>query len=265
MPLELELGGRKFKNRFFLGSARFPNLKILSEAIRRSSTEIVTVSLRRDTGAEASGFWQILQECNVTLLPNTAGCQTVHQAVVTARMAREVFHTNWIKLETVGDDYTLQPDPFALVEAAEILCREGFEVFPYTTDDLVVAAKLVSVGCRILMPWAAPIGSARGVQNPWALKALRARFPQVKLIVDAGIGTPSHAAQAMELGYDAVLLNSAVSLAQDPCGMAEAFSLAIQAGRLAYLSGPILPRDFATPSTPVVGTPFWHEASRPCL
>jgi thiazole synthase len=259
----LEIGDHSFKNRFLLGTARYASAGLLKESIQKSGVEIVTVSLRRHLGQQGNGFWSIIQSCNVTILPNTAGCRSAEEAITTARLARELFGTHWIKLETVGDEYTLQPDPFALVEAARVLVSEGFEVFPYTTEDLVVAERLVAVGCKILMPWGSPIGSGRGLMNPFALKTLRARFPKIKLIVDAGVGTPSQAAQAMELGFDAVLLNSAVSLAQDPVAMAQAFSMAIEAGRMGYEAGLMPARDFAVPSTPVLGTPFWHGVKQP--
>jgi thiazole synthase len=171
-------------------------------------------------------------------------------------MAREIFATTWIKLEVIGEEDTLAPDVFGLVEAARVLSAEGFEVFPYTTEDLVVADKLLASGCRVLMPWGAPIGSGRGLNNVFGLRALRAHFPEVPLVIDAGLGVPSHAAQAMELGYDAVLINTAVSQADDPARMAAAFALAVEAGRQAYLSGPMEPRDMASPSTPVMGTAF---------
>jgi len=171
-------------------------------------------------------------------------------------MAREVFGTSWIKLEVIGEEDTLQPDVFALVEAAKILSDDGFQVFPYTTDDLIVAERLLEAGCEVLMPWGAPIGSGRGLNNPYALRTLRAHFPDVPLVVDAGIGLPSHAAQAMELGYDAILLNTAVARAGDPVTMAAAFSAAINAGRTAYLADPIEARDMAEPSTPVMGKAF---------
>ena len=176
-------------------------------------------------------------------------------------MAREVFNTNWIKLEVIGDQYNLQPDPFETVKAAKILIEEGFEVFPYTTDDLVVAKRLADVGCNILMPWGSPIGSGKGLMNVDNLKAIRSQFPNLQLIVDAGIGKPSHATQAMQLGYDGVLLNSAIALAQDPIKMAKSFKLAIQSGRLGYEAGTMQQREFASPSTPTVGTPFWHQFS----
>jgi thiazole synthase len=171
-------------------------------------------------------------------------------------MAREVFETDWIKLEVIGEEDTLQPDVFGLVEAAKTLAADGFKVFPYTTDDLVVAEKLLDAGCLLLMPWAAPIGSGRGLNNPFALRALRAHFPGVPLVVDAGLGAPSHAAAVMEMGYDAVLLNTAVSRAGDPVLMARAFGQAVEAGRLAFNARPMTPRDMAEPSTPVIGRPF---------
>lgn len=254
-----KLAGREFKSRMLLGSSRYPSAECLKNAFQESGAEIVTVSLRRETGGNGRGFWDLLRPLNLTVLPNTAGCRSVQEAVTTAKMARELLGTNWIKLETVGDEYTLQPDPFALVEAARILIEEGFEVFPYMTEDLVVAEKLVSAGCRILMPWASPIGSGQGIINPLGLKILRSRFPQVNLIVDAGIGTPSHATQAMEMGFDGVLLNTAVSLSDDPVKMACAFASAVQAGRWGFEAGLMKPRNMAQPSTPIVGTPFWHE------
>jgi thiazole synthase len=171
-------------------------------------------------------------------------------------MAREVFETSWIKLEVVGNHDTLQPDVFGLVAAARLLCAEGFEVFPYTTEDLVVGEALVEAGCRVLMPWGAPIGSGRGLNNLYGLRAMRAHFPDLPLVIDAGIGLPSQAAQAMELGYDAILLNTAVAKAGDPPRMAAAFGQAIAAGREAYLAEPMPPRDMAEPSTPVLGQAF---------
>ena len=184
------LADKTFTSRLLLGTARYPSPESLREAVRRSGAEIVTVALRRQAAGDGRQFWDLLRALDVTILPNTAGCRSAEEAVTTARLARELFNTNWIKLETVGDDYTLQPDPFALVEAARILVAEGFEVFPYATDDLVVAERLVAVGCRIIMPWASPIGSAQGIVNPGALRTLRARLPNVTLIIDAGLGAP---------------------------------------------------------------------------
>jgi thiazole synthase len=227
----------------------------MAEAVKRSQTEIVTVSLRRETagGRNGGAFFEMIRELGVRVLPNTAGCHGVSEAVLTAKMAREVFRTNWIKLEVIGSHDTLQPDVFALVEAAKLLTDEGFEVFPYMTDDLIVAERLLEAGCKVLMPWCAPIGTAAGPLNLSALRSMRAHFPDVPLIVDAGIGRPSHAATVMELGFDAVLLNTAVAGAGDPAAMAEAFAKAIDAGRQAYRAGPLEPRDMAVPSTPVIG------------
>ncbi|MBB4350026.1 thiazole synthase [Aliirhizobium cellulosilyticum] len=251
----LKLYDIELSSRLLLGTARYPSPAILSEAVKRSSAGIVTVSLRRETSGGKTGgaFFELIRQLGVRILPNTAGCHSASEAVLTAKMAREVFGTNWIKLEVIGHHDSLQPDVFELVEAARILTDEGFEVFPYTTDDLIVGEKLLAAGCRVLMPWCAPIGSAAGPRNPSALVAMRAAFPEIPLIVDAGLGRPSHAATVMELGYDAVLLNTAVAGAGDPPAMAEAFTKAIEAGRLAYLSGMLEPRDMAVPSTPVIG------------
>ncbi|WP_442755114.1 thiazole synthase [Methylocystis sp. JAN1] len=250
--------GAALHSRLLLGTARYPSPAILAEAIRASACEIVTVSLRREAGGSRAGesFWGLVRETGVRVLPNTAGCRTAKEAIATAQMAREVFGTDWVKLEVIGEEDTLQPDVFGLVEAAKALGSEGFKVFPYTTDDLVVAEKLLDAGCKLLMPWAAPIGSGRGVNNAFALRALRAHFPDVPLVVDAGLGAPSHAVAVMEMGYDAVLLNTAVSRAGDPVAMARAFGLATEAGRLAYRARPMTPRDMAEPSTPVIGRAF---------
>lgn len=251
----VEFYGTPVASRLLLGTAQYPSPAILAEAIRASKAEIVTVSLRRESGAAKAGqsFWQLIRDLGVKVLPNTAGCKTVKEAVTTAQMARDLFDTPWVKLEVIGEDDTLQPDVFGLVEAARILSREGFQVFPYTTEDLVVAEKLISAGCEVLMPWGAPIGSGRGLNNPYGLRSMRAHFPGIPLVVDAGVGLPSHATMAMELGYDAVLLNTAVAKAGDPVRMARAFARAIEAGREGLLADPIDARDMAAPSTPVMG------------
>lgn len=248
-------------SRLLVGTAQYPSLEIMRNAVLASQTNIITVSLRRQAPEEKAGktFWNYISDLPCHILPNTAGCHNVQDAITTAEMAREIFATNWIKLEVIGDDYNLQPDPFQLVKAAKILVDQGFEVFPYCTDDLVLCQRLVDCGCKILMPWAAPIGSGKGILNPYALETLRARLPDITLIVDAGIGKPSHAVQAMELGYDGVLLNTAISLAQQPVLMAKAFKDAVQAGRHAYEAGMMLERNMASPSTPTIGTPFWHQ------
>ena len=250
--------GVELGSRLLLGTAQYPSPAILAQAVRASGAEVVTVSLRREAGNARAGqaFWTLVRELGVRVLPNTAGCHTVKEAVATARMARELFGTPWIKLEVIGDQDTLQPDLFGLVEAARILSGEGFQVFPYTTEDLIAAGRLLEAGCEVLMPWGAPIGSGRGLNNVYALRCLRARFPEVPMVIDAGIGLPSHAAQAMELGFDAVLLNTAVAKAGDPARMARAFRLAIEAGDEGRRADPMEPRDMAAPSTPLLGTAF---------
>lgn len=250
--------GTRVTSRLMLGTAQYPSLAILSNAIEQSGAEIVTVSLRREStgGTGGKDFWTMIRSLGVHVLPNTAGCYTAREAITTAEMARDVFETDWIKLEVIGHADTLQPDVFGLVDAARELTVQGFKVFPYTTDDLVVAEKLLGVGCEVLMPWGAPIGSGRGLNNRFALKSMRAHFPKTPLVIDAGLGVPSHAAEAMEMGYDAVLLNTAVAKAGDPVAMAKGFALALEAGRLAFQSGAIEPRDMAVPSTPVVGLAF---------
>jgi thiazole synthase len=259
----LTLYDAELSSRLLLGTARYPSPAILARAIAAAKTEVVTVSLRREAGGARAGesFWSLIRESGARVLPNTAGCHTAKEAITTAQMAREVFGTDWIKLEVIGDEDLLQPDVFGLVEAARALTAEGFCVFPYTTDDVVAAEKLLEAGCRVLMPWAAPIGSGRGVNNLYGLRALRARFPGVPLVVDAGLGAPSHAAQVLELGYDAVLLNTAVSRAGDPVAMARAFALAVEAGRAAFLAKPMTPRDLAEASTPVLGRAFDEGAA----
>ena len=255
----LSLYGTELDSRLLLGTAQYPSPKILQEAIIASESQIITVSVRRESSQDKAGqhFWSLLKDTNTHILPNTAGCRSAKEAITTAQMARELFDTPWIKLEVIGNDDNLQPNVFELVEAAKELSQQGFQVFPYTTDDIIVAERLLNAGCEVLMPWGSPIGSGRGLQNPFALESMRAYFPDTPLIVDAGIGLPSHAARAMELGYDAVLLNTAVAKSGQPIDMARAFSYAVNAGRTAFLSDPIEERDMAAPSTPVVGTPFW--------
>ena len=252
----------KLNSRLFIGSALYPSPAIMQEAIIASGADVVTVSLRRQGVNKDAGesFWNIIKELNVKVLPNTAGCHSAKEAITIAQMAREVFGTNWIKLEVIGDQYNLQPDPYQTLEAAKVLIDDGFEVFPYTTDDLVVAKRLVDAGCRILMPWGSPIGSGKGLMNPYNLKAIRNAFSDIFLVVDAGIGKPSDAVLAMEMGYDAILLNSAVALAHDPVLMAKASKDALVAGRAGYEAGVMQQREFASASTPMVGMPFWHQS-----
>jgi len=256
----LIINNTPLQSRLFLGTAQYPSPDALRRAIKAAQPGLITVSLRRESKAgKGQDFWNIIKDFKIPILPNTAGCHNAAEAITTAEMAREIFETNLIKLEIIGDDYTLQPDPFGLLEATQQLVKKGFEVLPYMTDDLVLAERLVDAGCNVLMPWGAPIGSGRGLNNPYALKLLRDRFPNKTLIVDAGIGAPSHATQVMEMGFDAVLLNTAVAKAGDPVTMASAFAKAINAGREAYLSGIIAPQQSATASTPLIDKPLWHQ------
>jgi thiazole synthase len=256
--MALHIGEIELASRFFLGTAGYPSPQVLQEAIAASGSEVVTVSLKRQLAAAGApnDFYGLIRGAGARLLPNTAGCKTAKEAITLAHMARELFDTRWIKLEVIGDEYTLQPDPFELLEATRTLVRDGFEVFPYCTDDLVTCQRLLDAGCRILMPWGAPIGSGQGLLNPTALRTLRARLPDAVLVVDAGIGSPKDAIAAMELGFDAVLVNSAVSQAHAPVQMARAFRLAVEAGRLGYEAGIMARQDMAVPSTPVTGQPF---------
>ncbi|QHG92706.1 thiazole synthase [Coxiella endosymbiont of Amblyomma sculptum] len=257
------ISNTKITSRLLLGTAQYPSPNVLCEAINTSETEVITVSLRRQLpGKKSSRFWELLRSLSCHVLPNTAGCSVVEETLATAQLARELFDTHWIKLEIVGDEYTLQPNPFVLVEVAEILIREGFEVLPYCTEDLVLCQRLIDVGCRILMPWAAPIGSGLGLMNSYALRLLRDRFPKTTLIVDSGIGRPSHAVQIMEIGFDAVLLNSAVALSNDPVMMAQAFAHAVKSGRLGYESGIIEKRNVAKATTPLIDKPFLTDLSK---
>jgi thiazole synthase len=256
---QLVLYGRKFSSRLLLGTARYESPSLLDDAIRAADPAMLTVSLRRQiTGSADSGqpFWNLLRETQRTILPNTAGCLSPDEAIKTACMARELFETNLIKLEVIGDEVSLQPDPFGLVEAANKLVRLGFQVLPYCTEDWILCRRLMDVGCEVLMPWAAPIGTGQGPRNAPALRELRERAPNIPLIIDAGIGLPSHACQVMEWGFDAVLLNTAVSRADDPVRMAGAFSSAIKAGHSAFVAGPMIPQEAAVSSTPRIGRPF---------
>ena len=256
-----QIGDVTLQSRFLLGSAGYPSPQVLCDAILAAATQVVTVGLKRVLAATGdNGFIAAIQrtlaETGARLLPNTAGCRTAREAVQLARMARELYDTPWIKLEVIGDEHTLQPDMFELHAAATELVRDGFTVFPYCTDDLVGCRRLLDAGCPLLMPWGAPIGSGQGLLNVFALRTLRERLPDTVLIIDAGIGAPSHAAQALELGFDAVLLNSAVAHAREPVAMARAFRLAIEGGRIARQAGVLAPQDFAVASTPVGGEPL---------
>ena len=255
--MALHVYGVELESRFFIGTARYPSPAVLEQAIAASGAQVATVGLKRQLAAGGTpNDLKLIRDSGVRVLPNTAGCYTAREAINIAKMARELYETNWIKLEVLGDEYTLQPDPYETLAAAKELAKDGFEIFPYCTDDLIVCRRLLDAGCQILMPWGSCIGSGQGLINPTALRTLRARLPGVPLVVDAGIGSPKDAVQAMELGFDAVLLNTAVAQADDPVTMARAFKLAVEAGRLAYEAGVMAKQEMAVPSTPVGGRPF---------
>lgn len=252
----------ELQSRLFIGTALYASPQVMLDAVRASKAQVITLSLRRQVpsqSGDSNQFWQLIEDLDCHLLPNTAGCYSAKEAIKTAHMARELFNTDWIKLEVLGDSYNLQPDPFALVEATRVLVKEGFKVFPYCTDDLVLCQKLVDLGCEVLMPWGAPIGTGKGLINPYALKVIRRRLPEISLLVDAGIGKPSDAMQAMELGYDGILLNTAIAEALKPDVMADSFAQAVNAGRLAYEAGVMPERDNAKPSTPALEQPIWQH------
>jgi thiazole synthase len=248
----LRIAGRTLRSRLLLGTGGFTSLALLSEAIAASGSELVTVALRRIDPAARGSLIDVLSDAGVVLLPNTAGCHTARDAVLTAKLAREAFATAWVKLEVIGDEDTLLPDGPELLRAAEELVDEGFVVLPYTNDDPVLARRLVDVGCAAVMPLGAPIGSGMGIRNPYNIALIREAV-DVPLVLDAGIGTASDAALAMELGCDGVLVASAIARAQDPVSMASAMRAAVHAGRLARVAGRIPRRLYATASTPNQG------------
>ena len=263
--MSLNIYGQSLKSRLLIGTALYPSPQIMKQAILASESQVVTLSLKRQNPADKSGaqIWQYIQEiveqCQGYLLPNTAGCKTAKEAVTLAQMSREIFNTDWIKLEVICDDYNLQPDPIELLNATEQLIKAGFKVLPYCTDDLVLCQRLYDLGCQVIMPWASPIGTGKGLMNPYNLETIRLRLPDATLILDAGIGKPSDACIAMEMGYDGVLLNSAVALADNPVIMAKAFAAALTAGEQGYVAGIMQQRQTAHPSTPTLDTPFWHQ------
>jgi thiazole synthase len=251
---KLEIAGESFSSRLILGSSRYPNPQVMMEALEASQTEIVTVAIRRvDLSANSEeNVLTLLREKNYKLLPNTAGCYTAKDAVLTAELAREALGTNWIKLEVIGDDETLFPDVPELLKAAETLLNAGFVVLPYTNDDPITCKKLADMGCEAVMPLGAPIGSGMGIRNPYNLQIIR-ELVDIPLIVDAGVGTASDVALAFELGVDGILLNTAVAGAEHPVQMATAINHAAKAGRLAYSAGRIPKKLYATASSPMEG------------
>jgi len=250
----LVIAGRTFSSRLIVGTGKYSSPAIMAQAHEASGADMVTVAVRRVNISDRTkeSLLDFIDTSKIFLLPNTAGCYTADEAVRTARLGREAGLSNWVKLEVIGDEATLFPDNAALVEATTILVREGFVVLPYTSDDLVVCRKLADAGAAAVMPLGAPIGSGLGIQNPNNIRIIR-EFMTIPVIVDAGVGTASDAALAMELGADGVLMNTAIAGAQDPVGMAEAMKLAVRAGRLAYLSGRIPRKAYATASSPVEG------------
>jgi thiazole synthase len=251
---ELKIAGRTLGSRLLLGTGGFPSLAVMAEAIAASGSELVTVALRRVDPAARGSLIDVLDRARVELLPNTAGCYTARDAVLTAKLAREAFATDWIKLEVIGDEDTLMPDAPELLLAAEQLVDEGFVVLPYTTDDPVLARRLADIGCAAVMPLGSPIGSGMGIRNPYNIALIREAV-DVPVVLDAGVGTASDAALAMELGCDAVMAASAISRAQDPVRMASAMRAAVEAGRLARGAGRIPRRMYATASSPDEGLP----------
>jgi len=249
-----ELGGREWRSRLIVGSGGFRSLETMERALEASGTEIVTVALRRVDPLAKGSVLEAIERLGIFALPNTAGCYTARDAVRTAQMAREAFATDWIKLEVIGDDRTLFPDAVELLAAAEQLVADGFTVLPYTNDDPILARRLEDVGCAAVMPLGAPIGSGMGIRNPYNL-AIIVEHARVPVILDAGIGTASDAARAMELGCAGVLLASSVSGAEDPVAMARAMRQAVEAGYAARRAGRIPRKLHAEPSTAVEGTP----------
>lgn len=250
----LKIADRQFQSRLFLGTGGYTSLDVMARAVKASGSEIVTVALRRVDLREAAGegVMEVVHNSDVFILPNTAGCYTAKDAVLTAKMAREALETNWVKLEVIGDDKTLYPDAVELVRAAEELVADDFVVLPYCTDDPIACRRLQDVGCAAVMPLGSPIGSGMGILNPYNLRII-VENAQVPVVLDAGVGTPSDAVRAMEIGCDAVLMSSAISRAQDPVSMADAMKLAVQCGRKARLAGRIPRKHYALASSPEEG------------
>ncbi len=247
-----EIAGRTLRSRLILGTGGFKRLETLAEAIRATRAELVTIALRRIDPQARGSLIDVLDECGVELLPNTAGCYTARDAVVTAKLAREAFETDWVKLEVIGDDRTLLPDPSELLDAAEQLVAEGFVVLPYTTDDPILAKKLEEAGCATVMPLGSAIGSGQGIPHFGRIKVIIEQA-SVPVVVDAGLGVPSDAAIAMELGADACLVNTAIAEAGNPALMAEGFADGVRAGRKAFLAGRIVKKAYASASSPLEG------------
>lgn len=252
---KLIIAGREFSSRLIIGTGKYRTNEQMVDAFERSGAEMITVAVRRVniTDRTQPSLLDFIDLKRFAILPNTAGCYTTEEAVRTARLAREVGLSDWVKIEVIGDQKTLFPDNEATLEATKILVKEGFTVLPYFTDDLIMAKKLIDAGAAAVMPLAAPIGSGLGIQNPNNLRIMREEITAVPIIVDAGVGTASDACLAMELGVDGLLMNTAIAEAEDPGSMADAMKLAVQAGRLAYLSGRMPKRLYASASSPISG------------
>jgi thiazole synthase len=252
----LTIAGKTFRSRLFVGTGKYRSKALMARCHEASGTEMVTLAVRRVNLSDRSKESELdfIDREKIFILPNTAACYTAEEAIRTARLAREVGLSNWIKLEVIGDQKTLFPDNEGLLAATRVLVKEGFVVLPYTTDDLVNARKLMEAGAAAIMPLAAPIGSGLGIQNFTNLRILRDEITEVPLIVDAGVGTASDAAMALELGFDAVLLNTAIAEAEDAERMALAMKLAVEAGRAAFLAGRMPKRMYASASSPLLGT-----------
>src|SRR3954464_1722523 len=246
--------GRPLESRLILGTGGFRNLQVMAEAARESGAELATVAMRRVDPSARGSIVEVLEEAGLDVLPNTAGCFTAREAVTTARLAREALETDWVKLEVIGDDRTLLPDPTELLVAAEELVADGFAVLPYTNDDPILARRLEDAGCAAVMPLGSPIGSGMGINNPYNLRLI-VEAARVPVILDAGVGTASDAVLAMEMGCEGVLLARSVSRAEDPAAMAKAMRAAVEAGRLARGAGRIPRRLYAEASTPTEGIP----------
>jgi thiazole synthase len=255
MADELVIAGRAFRSRLIVGTGKYRSFQEMARAIEASGADVVTVAVRRVnlTDKSKESLLDYLDRSKCFLLPNTAGCYTAEEAIRAARLGREAGLSDWVKLEVIGDQQTLFPDTAELLRATEILAKEGFTVLPYTSDDLIVARRLINAGAAAVMPLGAPIGSGMGIQNAANLRILRERITEVPLIIDAGVGTASDAAEAMELGADGVLMNTAIAEAQDAVLMAEAMRAAVEAGRKAFLAGRIQKKLYATASSPVAG------------
>ncbi len=255
----LEIAGRSWSSRLIIGTGGFQSLDVMKDAIAATGAEIATVALRRVDPTARGSIMSVLEELGCFLLPNTAGCYTAQDAVLTARLAREAFETDWVKLEVIGDDRTLLPDATELLDAAETLIDDGFVVLPYANDDPILNARLEQLGCAAVMPLGAPIGSGMGIRNPYNLSII-VENASVPVVCDAGVGTASDATIAMELGCDGVLMASAIARAEQPVKMARAMRSAIEAGRLAYEAGRMPQRRYAQASTPTTGLPEFEGA-----